>query len=188
MLNLVSIVSESIPCWVDAASSVAFLSANNAFYGLEQLTASVNGAFVFDSGWLSFLGQVDVVEPVADALAVEGEAPAPNLIQQLLGNPLLPIVGFIAIFYVTFLGPERRKKADEAKLMSSLSKNDRVVTIGGVHGTIVSASPDSDIVTVKIDENSNTRIKVNRSAIASVVNSAGKTKTSDKPGKELTKG
>ena len=67
------------------------------------------------------------------------------------------------------LMPERRRKAEEAKMMSAIKKNDRIVTVGGIHGTIVAAPPESSVVTIRIDENSNTRIKINRSAIASVV-------------------
>ena len=48
--------------------------------------------------------------------------------------------------------------------------NDRVVTIGGIHGTIVSTSSDSDDVTIKVDENSNTRIRITRTAIQTVLN------------------
>ena len=52
--------------------------------------------------------------------------------------------------------------------MNSLKKNDRVVTVGGIHGTIVSTSSESSIVTIRIDEQNNTKIKVNRTAISKV--------------------
>lgn len=84
-------------------------------------------------------------------------------------NPLLLPVGLVVIFYITFWLPERRRKAEEAKLLASITKNDRVVTTGGIHAVVVAASPGSDVVTLKIDEAGNTRVKVNRSAIASVV-------------------
>lgn len=90
-------------------------------------------------------------------------------LQRFISNPLILPIGLLVLFYVIFLGPERRRKADEAKLLSSLKKNDRVVTIGGIHATVASAPADSDIVTLKIDESSNTRIRVNRTAIARIV-------------------
>ncbi|MEO9594166.1 preprotein translocase subunit YajC [Rhodopirellula bahusiensis] len=96
-------------------------------------------------------------------------AAEPSILQRILENPLILPVGVVAIFYVTYFGPERRRRAEEAKMMSSMAKNDRVVTIGGIHGTIVSAAPDSETVTLKIDENGSTRIKVNRSAIVKIV-------------------
>ena len=101
----------------------------------------------------------------------EGGAPvAPagedlSFLQRFLSNPLILPIGLFLIFYLTFLAPERKRRADEAKLMSSLKKNDRVVTIGGIHGTVVSVG--EGVVTLKVDENGSTRIKVNRTAIAS---------------------
>ena len=99
-------------------------------------------------------------------LAQEGAGgPEPTAFQKFIFNPLTLPLGLFLIFYLTFLGPERRRKADEAKLLSSLQKNDRVVTIGGIHGTVVAVN--DGIVTLKIDEGGSTRIKVNQSAIAS---------------------
>ncbi|CAD73898.1 MAG TPA: preprotein translocase subunit YajC [Rhodopirellula baltica] len=108
---------------------------------------------------------------LAFQLLAQDAAPAgeSSILQRILENPLILPVGVVAIFYVTYFGPERRRRAEEAKMMSSMAKNDRVVTIGGIHGTIVSAAPDSETVTLKIDENGSTRIKVNRSAIVKIV-------------------
>jgi len=102
-------------------------------------------------------------------LAQDNAAPEPSTFGKILENPLVPLVGLFVLFYFIFIVPERRRKTEEKTRMAALKKKDRIVTIGGIHGTIVAASPDSDVVTIRIDENSNTRIKINRSAIASVV-------------------
>ena len=115
--------------------------------------------------------------PATGAAAGDGGAQAePSFIQNLLGNPLILPVGLFLIFYLTFLGPEKRRKADEAKLMASLEKNDRVITVGGIHGTVVSVT--DSIVTLRIEEGGNTRIKINRTAIASKVVAKDKEKDS----------
>ena len=103
----------------------------------------------------------------ADGAQPNGVQPEPTFIQSFLGNPLILPVGLFLIFYLTFLGPEKRRKADEAKLMASLEKNDRVITVGGIHGTVVAVN--DGIVTLRIEEGGNTRIKINRTAIASKV-------------------
>lgn len=87
-------------------------------------------------------------------------------------SPFLLPAGLLFLFYFIVIAPERRRKSEEAKLMASLKKNDRVVTIGGIHAVVAAVTPDSDVVTLRIDENANTRIKVNRSAIARIVNEA----------------
>lgn len=102
-------------------------------------------------------------------LAQEEAARQPSAFGKFLENPLTLVMGLVFLFYIIVLMPERRRKAEEAKMMSAIKKNDRIVTVGGIHGTIVAAPAESSVVTIRIDENSNARIKINRSAIASVV-------------------
>jgi preprotein translocase subunit YajC len=87
-------------------------------------------------------------------------------------SPFLLPAGLLFLFYFIVIAPERRRKSEEAKLMASLKKNDRVVTIGGIHAIVVAVAADNDVITLRIDENGNTRIKVNRSAIVRIVNEA----------------
>lgn len=105
-----------------------------------------------------------------------------SLIGRLFQSGLLLPIGLIALYFLIF-GPDRRRRADEAKMLASLKKNSRVVTVGGIHGTVVNTSAEGDIVTLKIDESSGTRIRVNRSAIAKVIESAEAkdSSTTDKP-------
>ena len=102
-------------------------------------------------------------------LAQDGAAPEPTPIQSILGNPFLPIVGLFFLYYFIVIAPERRRKREDAIMKSSLKKNDRIITIGGIHGTVVAAPQDSNVVTIKIDESGATRVKINRSAIATIV-------------------
>jgi len=127
------------------------------------------------------------------ALVAQAADPDAPFFQRFLENPLLLPVGLLAVFYVTFLLPERRRKAEEAKLLAGIQKNDRVVTAGGLHGVVVSAPPDSDVITLKIDEQGNTRVKINRTAIAnvlpdspSVAKASGKDKSTQSSSKAST--
>jgi preprotein translocase subunit YajC len=84
------------------------------------------------------------------------------------GNALmtfLPFVAIIAIFYFLIIRPQNKKQKETQKMLSALKKGDKVVTIGGIHGTIQTVREQS--VIVKVDEN--TKIEFNRSAISSVV-------------------
>lgn len=121
-------------------------------------------ASISDLGLTGLLAEGEAVAPATG----DGEAEL-TLFQQILNNPMVLMMGLFMIFYFTFLRPERRRKAAEAEKMSLLKKNDRVITVGGIHGVIVASTPDSDVITLKIDENGNTRVKVNRSAIATVL-------------------
>jgi preprotein translocase subunit YajC len=101
----------------------------------------------------------------------DGEA---SFLVQLVNNPLLPMVGIIAIFYLVFVIPERRRKAEEAKRMAAIKKNDRVITAGGLHGTVVNAPSDSDVVTVRLDDSGTLRVKVSRWALTVVADKTSK--------------
>ncbi|MBN2589617.1 MAG: preprotein translocase subunit YajC [Sedimentisphaerales bacterium] len=74
---------------------------------------------------------------------------------------LLPVVMIVMVFLM-FRAPQKQKK-ERKKLEQSLEKNDRILTIGGIYGTIVDIKDDE--VTLKVDESNNTKIKVTRSAI-----------------------
>jgi len=79
----------------------------------------------------------------------------------------LVIVGLaVALFLQMILGARREKKKFE-EMMASIKKNDQVRTVGGIIGSVVEVKPD--VVILKVDEGSNTKITVVRSKIEGVV-------------------
>ena len=69
---------------------------------------------------------------------------------------------FVVMYLFLFRGP-RKKQQEQKKMVQSLKKNDRIRTIGGIIGTIVDVKDDE--ITLKVDESSNTKIKVATSAV-----------------------
>ena len=90
-------------------------------------------------------------------------------LSSLLTNPFMPLIFIGVLFYLLMIRPERRKRDEHSRMLEALKPKDRIVTIGGILGTVVNVQKDSEEVTVRIDENTNTKIRVNRSAIARVV-------------------
>jgi len=84
-------------------------------------------------------------------------------------NPLLPLVIIAVLFYFMLIRPERRKRQEMDRLVANLKKNDRVVTSGGILGTVVNVSPESEELTLKVDESTNTKLRVLRHAIVRVL-------------------
>lgn len=78
---------------------------------------------------------------------------------------VLPILAVVAIWYFVVIAPASKQRRQTAQMLSSLKKGDRVLTSGGIYGTIQSVEPDS--VQLKIAEN--VKVRVARSAVASVV-------------------
>lgn len=83
-------------------------------------------------------------------------------------NPLMsfaPIPIIIVIFYFFMIRPQSKKQKETEKMLKALKKGDKVVTIGGIHGTV--SSTKEKTVIVKVDDG--TKIEFNRSAIAGVL-------------------
>ena len=68
----------------------------------------------------------------------------------------------VMMYLILFRGP-RKKQQEHRKMVQTLSKNDKVRTIGGIIGTVVDIKGDE--ITLKVDESNNTKIKVVASAI-----------------------
>ena len=85
----------------------------------------------------------------------------------LLGGMLVPmlLIGVVMYFFV-FRGP-KRKQQQQKQMLANMKKNDRVRTIGGIIGTVVDLRDDE--VVIKIDESNNTKIRMVRSAIGTVI-------------------
>ncbi|QAA76818.1 MAG: Protein translocase subunit YajC [Candidatus Bipolaricaulis sibiricus] len=59
------------------------------------------------------------------------------------------LVAFAAIFYFLLIRPQRRRQKEHRDLLGSLKRGDRVITAGGIFGTIEEISEDSVTLTVE---------------------------------------
>jgi preprotein translocase subunit YajC len=89
--------------------------------------------------------------------------------------PWLPI---IVLFFLLIVWPQRREQKKREQMLKALKKNDRVVTIGGIIGTVANISADGKEITLKVDDN--TRIKFLRSSISQVLGEEPKDETAAK--------
>jgi preprotein translocase subunit YajC len=71
----------------------------------------------------------------------------------------------IVVFYFLVIRPQNKKQKDAKKMLSSIRRGDRVVTIGGMHGSVESVKDDA--VVLKVDDN--VKIKFSKSAISTVL-------------------
>ena len=80
--------------------------------------------------------------------------------------PTLITFGLVfVIFYFLIIRPQNKKQKETKKMLESLKKGDKVVSIGGIRGTIQTIKDDT--VVVKVD--TNTKMTFSRSAISNVV-------------------
>jgi len=77
----------------------------------------------------------------------------------------LPLILIVFIFYFLIIRPQNKKRKETEKMLSALKKGDRVITIGGLHGTVQNVK-DSTVI-IKVDDN--VKLEFLRSAVSSVV-------------------
>ena len=77
---------------------------------------------------------------------------------------LLPFLLIILVFYFLILRPQQKRQKERQNLLSSLKKGDKVITAGGIHGTVEDLTDKA--VTVRIADN--VKINVEGSSIATI--------------------
>ena len=103
---------------------------------------------------------------LAQAAAPAAEA-APSLSNQLL--QYLPFVPVLLLFYFMIIRPSQVQDRKKRDMISQLKKNDKVLTLAGIYGTVVSIDNDADRVVLRIDEDGKVKVVFARSGIARVV-------------------
>jgi preprotein translocase subunit YajC len=78
---------------------------------------------------------------------------------------LLPIAAIFLVFYFLVIAPASKQRRKTQDMLGSLKKGDRVVTSGGIYGTIQGV--EADVVYLKIAEN--VKVRVARSAITGIL-------------------
>ena len=79
---------------------------------------------------------------------------------------LFVILATFVIFYFILIRPQQKKQKELQKMIDALKKGDRVITTGGIFGTVV-GTKDNNVIVLKIDEN--TKIEIIKTAVASVL-------------------
>src|SRR5438309_11917041 len=77
----------------------------------------------------------------------------------------VPMIVVIGILYLLIIRPQQQQAKEHKRMVDNLKTGDRVITQGGIHGTVTSLK--GNIVQVKIADN--VRVDVNRSAITQVL-------------------
>jgi len=85
---------------------------------------------------------------------------------------LIPFIIIFVIFYLLIILPARKKQKQHQSLVSSLQGGERIVTAGGIFGTVTRVMDDR----IEIQVDSNTKLQVTKSAISAVIPAGGSEK------------
>jgi preprotein translocase subunit YajC len=86
----------------------------------------------------------------------------------LLGNPLVMMVVVMGIFYVMLILPQQRQRKKVQQMLAELKSGDKVVTNGGIYGTINGLDGDTVILKIADTGSAPVKIRIARSAITQV--------------------
>ena len=85
---------------------------------------------------------------------------------------ILYIVAMFAVLYFLMIRPQQKRQKKTATMLNSLKKGDKVVTIGGLHGTVLDILDDTVVLRV----NEATKMTFDRSAIRTIASSSAEGK------------
>jgi preprotein translocase subunit YajC len=89
---------------------------------------------------------------------------APGGMESILSS-IVPFLLIIVIFYFLILRPQQKRQKERVKLLESIKKGDKVITAGGLHGTVEGIEEKTLLVKVA----DNVKLKMERSAITTIV-------------------
>jgi preprotein translocase subunit YajC len=82
---------------------------------------------------------------------------------------LIPMSVVMLLFYMMMIRPQKRKEQELRNQVNAVKENDRVVTIGGIYGVVTNVQRDAQRVTIRVDESTGTKLRLNMTAIARVL-------------------
>ena len=83
------------------------------------------------------------------------------------GSPLFQFIPFILMFvviYLLILRPQHKKQRQQQAMIDALKKGDKIVTSGGIHGTIVGVKEKEGILVLQVAKD--VRIEVSRGSVS----------------------
>jgi preprotein translocase subunit YajC len=82
------------------------------------------------------------------------------------GNPItqiIPLVLIVIVFYFFMIRPQMKKAKETKKYIESLKVNDKILTIGGIYGTISKMNDDGTII-IAVEDGS--KMKISKNAVS----------------------
>jgi len=89
-----------------------------------------------------------------------GQVPRGNML-----TALLPFVAVFAIFYLLIILPQRKKQKKHQETVNNLRAGDRIITTGGIFGTVMGVQPDR----IELKISANVKIDITKSAVGAVL-------------------
>ncbi len=106
-----------------------------------------------------------LMEAGSQTAETTGGTAQPNMIAQFF-----PFILMFVILYFLIIRPQRKKQKDHQQMLENIKVNDMVVTNSGIIGKIMNIKKEKNIVVLRVDETTNTKIEFQKGAIAGKIN------------------
>jgi len=90
---------------------------------------------------------------------------------------ILPFLPIIPLFYFVFIMPQQQQEKKRRAMIDGLKKNDKVLTTGGIYGTVISVDAKNDKVVLRVDDERGVKLAFTSASVGRVLET-----TADKPG------
>lgn len=97
---------------------------------------------------------------MAPAATQSGKAPNPLM-------TMLPLFAILVIMYFLLIRPQAKRQKEQRAMLDKLDKGDKILTVGGIIGTIVGIKEKENLLIVKIADN--VKVDMTRTAVAQVL-------------------
>jgi preprotein translocase subunit YajC len=84
-------------------------------------------------------------------------------------STLLLFAPFPLLIYFLFIQPHQQQEKKRRALLDALKKNDKVVTTGGIYGTVISVDAKNDKVVLRVDDERGVKLAFTVASVARVV-------------------
>lgn len=95
----------------------------------------------------------------------------PNAAPTLLQSPFVPMAIVAAIIYFLLIRPQQAQEKQHQKMLRELKPGDRIVTTGGLYGTITGFKGDD----LEVQFSQTVKLTVARSAVTRLAEAGAKT-------------
>ena len=101
-------------------------------------------------------------------------AQGPGLINMYdkIRDTLIPLLPIPLLFYLLIFRPRQLEERKRNAMLNAMKPKDKVLTAGGIYGTVVSVDKDQDRVVVRVDDDKGIKFAFGRAYIIKVVDSS----------------
>ncbi|MBI2094644.1 MAG: preprotein translocase subunit YajC [Candidatus Omnitrophica bacterium] len=79
----------------------------------------------------------------------------------------LPLIFLFVVFYFLLIRPQQKKQKEHAQMIAKLDKNDEVITVGGLHATVISVGEKTAVIRIA----DNVKVEIEKPSIVQVTKS-----------------